>query len=273
MLELSEARRDGLITMSVGEWSRDKHYFLRRYLDAFTTTMRPKKWSGLHYIDLFCGPGLLELESRDEFIWGSPLIAAHCAGLDSLHLCDAKPDFIEAVRDRIERIRPQGSVEYYVGDANEKVNDIVAKIPKRGLSLAFLDPYGLHLHFKTLEVLARHRVDLIIFFPDHLDALRNWEYVYEDRPNSNLDMVLGATADWRTLFAETPQDRWAEALRELYVKSIRTLGYSEFAYERISNRGSPLYLLIFCSHHPAGSKIWRGISQTKPDGQRTLDFG
>ena len=273
MLELSKASDDGLITMSVGEWSNDKHHFLFRYLDAFTTAMKRKKWSGLHYIDLFCGPGLLKLESGDQFIWGSPLIAAHCAGLDSLHLCDANPDFIKAVRDRIERIRPQGNVEYYDGDANEKVNDIVAKIPKGGLSLAFLDPFGLHLHFKTLEVLAKHRVDLIIFFPDRLDALRNCENVYKDRPNSNLDKVLGTKADWRSLFDNTPQDSRAEGLRDLYIKSIRTLGYSEFEYERISTRAGPLYLLIFCSHHPAGSKIWNNISRIKPDGQRTLDFG
>ena len=88
-----------------------------RYIDAFTTYMKNKKWRGLH----------------------SQL----------LH-----------------------------GDANEKICEIVREIPRRTLTLAFLDPYGLHLDYETLKVLSSIRADLIIFFPDHLDALRNWEYNY-----------------------------------------------------------------------------------------------
>lgn len=48
---------DGLEISTVGEWSRDKHHFLSRYIDAFTNAMKKKGWSGLHYIDLFAGAG------------------------------------------------------------------------------------------------------------------------------------------------------------------------------------------------------------------------
>ena len=54
---------DRLPTDDVGEWSRDKHHFLWRYLDAFTTAMKKKKWSGLHYIDLFAGSGVVKLRA------------------------------------------------------------------------------------------------------------------------------------------------------------------------------------------------------------------
>ena len=273
MLELSTTKDDGLPVLSVGEWSRDKHHFLTRYIDAFATAMGPKRWSSLHYIDLFAGPGLLRLDSSHELIWGSPTIAAHCETLDSIHLCEIKENRFKALKARIDALHPKPRAYFYNGDANVEVVDLVRRIPKRSLSLAFLDPYGLHLHFKTLEVLSAHRVDLIIFFPDHLDALRNCDYLYRDKPNSNLDKVLGSNADWRSLLNGLPRTQWAEALRKLYVEQIRSLGYTEFEYERISNRAGPLYLLIFCSKHRAGSKIWRGISGTKPDGQRTLDFG
>ena len=40
MPDLPKPVDDGLPTLSVGEWSRDKHHFLVRYLDAFVTAMR-----------------------------------------------------------------------------------------------------------------------------------------------------------------------------------------------------------------------------------------
>ena len=55
MFELPSPKDDDLYIPTVGEWSRDKHYFLMRYIDAFTTSMKNKKWQGLHYIDLFAG--------------------------------------------------------------------------------------------------------------------------------------------------------------------------------------------------------------------------
>lgn len=270
--DLPEALDDGLPTLSVGEWSRDKHYFLLRYLDAFVTAMRKKGWSGLHYIDLFCGPGLLKLKDSKELIWGSPMIAAFCQGFDSIHLCDEKHEYIDAVRERIAREAAQTTAFYYAGDANVEVRNIASAIPSGSLSVAFLDPFGLHLHFSTLEVLAKRRVDLIIFFPDHLDILRNCEFVYKDNPNSNLDKVFGNGCDWRSIFEKTPNHRWAEELRKKYVQQIRKLGYKCFEYQRIMFGRTPGYCLIFCSHHPVGAKIWRGTSKKLRDGQDTFDF-
>lgn len=58
MFNLEPPQDDGLCIPEVGEWSSDKHYFLQRYIDAFTSSMKNKGWSGLHYIDLFAGAGI-----------------------------------------------------------------------------------------------------------------------------------------------------------------------------------------------------------------------
>lgn len=58
MPEIPVPKDDGLYIPTVGEWSRDKHYYLGRYIHAFTTSMKDKKWSGLYYIDLFAGAGI-----------------------------------------------------------------------------------------------------------------------------------------------------------------------------------------------------------------------
>ena len=272
MLDLPPPSDDGLLIPDVGEWSRDKHYFLMRYIDAFTNSMKEKGWDGLHYIDIFAGAGIEKLKMSKKLDWGSPLIAAQAKfPFSRLHLCELDDHKHRVLKARIDEFRPDSQV--LLGDANEKIHEIIREIPDGALSLAFLDPYGLHLNFETLEILANKRADLIIFFPDHLDALRNWKYNYRDNPNSNLDRVLGTGTDWREKIENIPEDRHAEALKEIYVSQLKTLGYSEFEYERILMKGHPLYLLIFCSNHKVGAKIWRGISGKKADGQRTFDFG
>lgn len=271
MFELPAPPEDGLYIPEVGEQSKDKHYFLRRYVDAFTTAMR-KKWE-LHYIDLFAGAGVERLRDSNELDWGSPLIAAQAPfRFHALHFCEKNGRKFDALKSRLARFRPDSQV--IRGDANESVNEIVGRIPKKGsLSLAFLDPYGLHLDYETLRSLSTIRADLIIFFPDHLDALRNWEHNYLDNPESNLDRCLGPGADWRSLLDETPAERRAEQLRDLYKSQLEThLGYRHFEYQRICYKQHPLYVLILCARHERAAEFWRKVARIKPDGQRTFRF-
>lgn len=271
MPEIPTPKDDGLYIPTVGEWSSDKHYFLMRYIDAFTTSMKKKKWSGLHYIDLFAGAGIERLQTSKELDWGSPLIAAYARpSFDRLHLCEKKECRYAALKSRTTKIRPDSQL--LQGDANKKVHDVVKEIPKGSLSLTFLDPFGLHLHFDTLTIVSELRSDLIIFFPDRLDALRNWEKNYLEDPNSNLDRWMGPHCDWRTALYSAPQGRHAEILRELYVTQIKTLGYEHFEYRRINAKEHPLYILMLCSRSGLAAKLWRGISHIEPDGQRTLKF-
>ena len=235
MLSIPEAANDDLPTMLVGAWSRDNHHYLRRYIDAFTTAMKGKRWSGLHYIDLFAGPGLLRIKRTRKFEWGSPLIAAHSGRFDGIHVCDKNRKHFDALSARFARLNVKAELHLEYGDANKKIHQIVSRIPERSLSLAFLDPSGLHLDFETLRVLAKsRRADLVIFFPDHLDALRNWKGLYKDQPNSNLDRVLGERANWRAALENASPERWAGILRDLYIEQIRTLGYKHPDHERIA---------------------------------------
>lgn len=152
MFELPSPKDDGLYIPTVGEWSRDKHYFLMRYIDIFTTAMKGK-WKGLHYIDLFAGAGIERIRGSKELCWGSPMIAAHAPKpFDRLHLCELNPKKYHALEKRVTIKRPDSQI--LKGDANEKVHDIAKEIPCETLSLVFLDPYSLQIDFGTLKVLA-----------------------------------------------------------------------------------------------------------------------
>ncbi|MBP7049581.1 MAG: three-Cys-motif partner protein TcmP [Phycisphaerae bacterium] len=268
MTELPQPVDDGLCIPTVGQWSSDKHYYLKRYMDAFTTSMR-EKWGALHYIDLFAGAGIERLKDSHELEWGSPMLAAQTRfPFSRLHLCEKENRKYEALVSRVSGVRANSQILHE--DANKCIDQIVQEIPKGSLSLAFLDPYGLHLEFETLRTLSDIRADLVIFFPDRIDALRNWDEYYLRDPDSNLDRCLGPGADWRSLLDAAPTDRRAEVLRNLYVDQIRSLGYCEFEYQRISMKGHPLYILIFCSRNKLAAKLWQGVSIKESDNQRRL---
>lgn len=271
MFELLPPKDDGLYAPTVGEQSIDKHYFLLKYIDIFTTAMKGK-WASLHYIDLFAGAGMERLRGSQELRWGSPMIAANAPKqFDRLHLCELDDKKYQALKKRVTNLRPDSQI--LKGDANEEVHNIAKEIPQRSLSLAFLDPYSLQIDFKTLEVLAAKRADLIIFFPDRLDVLRNWKHYYYGDPNSKLDRHLGEGSDWRSVLESAPPNGRAEALRKFYVQRLKQyLKYPYVEHERISSQGHPLYYLIFCTRSELGAKFWREITHKKRDGQRTFRF-
>ncbi|HUU84542.1 MAG TPA: three-Cys-motif partner protein TcmP [Phycisphaerae bacterium] len=274
MPELPPPEDDGLLIPKVGEWARDKHHFLYRYIYAFTTSMKAKGWTGLHYIDLFASAGIERGKGSGELIWGSPLLAAQAPHpFDMLHLCELKGDRHQALAQRVLGFRPDAQDQVLHGDANAMVHEVLESIPDGSLSLAFLDPHGLHLNFDTVRALADKRTDLIVFFPDLLDALRNWKSVYYGDPKSNLDQVLGEGADWRGVLESTPQDRWAWELRKLYATQISSLGYKEGEPERIYAHGHPLYRLLFFSKKQLGLDLWRRVTRKKRDDQHEFDFG
>jgi three-Cys-motif partner protein len=158
------------------------------------------------------------------------------------------------------------------GDANALIKEIVAEVPERTLSLVFLDPYSLELDFATVRQLATRRADLIIFFPDRLDILRNQGVYYRSNPQSNLDRVLGPNVDWRAMTKDQAGVQLLETFRNIYRQQLATLGYAHFGRETIHNANRPLYSLMFCSKSRVGADIWHRTSLKKPDGQHSFDF-
>jgi three-Cys-motif partner protein len=277
MFELTPPAADGLTTPEVGVWSSDKHYFLLRYIDAFTNAMSPatsrtaKPWKSLHYIDLFAGAGIAKIK-ENGLIWGSPLIAAQApTRFERLHLCELNPTKYRDLVQRVGKFTQPQAPQLINADANVAVSRVTEALPADSLALAFLDPYGLSLHFETLRALSGCRVDLIIFFPDHVDIMRNWQGIYHEQTESNLDRFLGGIP-WRDEIAKSHPDQWAATFLRLYKEQIKSLGYGHFGDDKRialpNNRF--LYKLIFCSKHQLGARLWNDVSRKERDGQGKL---
>lgn len=264
---------DGLEIPEVGPWSRDKHDILFKYMNAVTTAMKHKNWTGIHYIDLFAGAGVERERVSRQLMWGSPLLAAKLdRPFDGIHCCEKNSSKADALCSRLAKERPSSSFEVRCKDGNACVDDIISALPKRALSIAFLDPYGLHLRFDTVRSLSNGRVDLVIYFPISVDAKRNWFKYYRETPDSNLDRFLGIEKQWLPRLEAAGPHSYSDVLRDVFYEQLKTLGYEHFDSKEVPQTGRSFYSLIFATKHKTGLDIWKRVHRVERGGQRTLGF-
>lgn len=268
---------DGLPTRPAGHWTEDKLYFWNGYIHITTMSMVGKRaWSGgVVYVDLFGGPGVCTLKSNRRMP-GSPLIAAYARKpFARIIVCEKNLGLAEACEKRLAHSGTESDCYVLRGDCNVLVEEVVRLIPDRALTLAFIDPAGLHAHFDTIRTLTQdRRVDLLVLFADRHDIVRNVGQYYKQGQESNLDRVLGPNSNWR--------DRWRQLgaatapsvctmFAEIYRNQLkRHLGYEFSAEEIVSSSTTPLYRLIFASKHKQGRDFWEKATRKYASGQLRL---
>jgi len=248
---------DNLSIRSSGAWINRKHFYLRRYMDIFTKAMK-RKWS-LTYIDLFAGPGRCLIESTTRETEGSPLISLNYDFSKYIFIEKNQRD-LEALKRRCRKSPKFSHIEFIEGDCNEVINSV----RPTGLSLAFIDPTGIDVHFKTIKTTANRKVDLLMNIQFGMDIKRNFKYYLKAKDGSPLDHFLGGSIDWSSL--KTPDDAI-----ELYKNRIHGLGYSTVKYKDIVvhniQRRVPMYFLFFASKNPTGTNFWNKITKKDESGQ------
>lgn len=262
---------DGLIAPEVGQWSKRKYHFLSRYLDLFSTGMK-YKWPERHYIDLFAGAGMVTLRGTRELAFGSTMIAATVRDpFTHIHACELDGAKSAALDLRLRRLSLPNPPHVLRGDANKRIRELLAPIPRRGaLCITFADPYGLHLDFATVEQVAGLQSDLIVLLADNMDAVRNWAAYYFNNADSSLDRFMGE-GGWREELTKLATDRQAAAIRTRYEQKLGELGYQFFEHQRVWNqRGRDIYTLLYASRSSVGLKFWREASKVDEGGQRSM---
>lgn len=248
---------DGLAIRPSGPWIARKHFYLKRYADIFSRGMK-RKWA-LTYIDLFAGPGRCGIELTGEEKDGSPLIAlGH--DFSSYIFVEQSQEDLEVLKTRCSHSPKFSRIKFILGDCNTTVN----QIHPEGLSLAFIDPTGIDVHFDTIRTLTKNRrVDLLMNIQFGMDIKRNFEHYLKIKSGSDLDLFLGGNVDWNEL--KSPRD----AIK-LYKKRIQELDYSTVEYKDIVIRNiknAPMYFLLFASKNPKGIDFWKKISTKDEIGQ------
>lgn len=270
---------DGLPCRDVGAWSEDKLFVWHKYIQTTTSAMvgKPAWKAGLAYVDLFAGPGVCRVRETGRRLPGSPLIALMAPKpFEVVALVEKDARLAEACRKRTSRIASANAPLVIEGDANVVVPDIVKLLPRGALTLAFIDPEGLDVHWSSVSSLAgAGRVDLLILFADAYDAVRNLDN-FLSGSDDRLDRMMGPKSQWKDRVRQLPN--WeGNTLREFfadeYIGLLKSqLGYVAAGTKTISGPSGPLYRLIYASKHPRGLDFWNKVDFKDRRGQAGL-FG
>jgi len=273
---------------TVGPWAAEKLQALEDYLNFYTTALKNKTYWKKIYIDAFAGAGKSVIRQQNgeklalsdlfgvdvspekrEFLAGSPNRALSIkTPFDEYYFFDADPVRADQLQN-LEQEYPSANINVRVGDANKEIETLIGSLnPKKFRAVAFLDPYGPHLKWSTLEHLAKtNSVEVIINFPLGMAINRLIKKSGENPENwkTSLDDCFG-TNEWQNLSYEeqpdlfgstrqTKKDNASEILLGLYCDRLKSI-FGNVAKPRLikNTLGNPLYYLIWAGPHSLGLK-------------------
>jgi three-Cys-motif partner protein len=265
---------DGLPARLTGPWVHEKKFYLERYLSIFTKGVGPK-WKGkLSYIDLFSGPGRSVIRNTRDEVEGSPLLALNCEF--ARYVFVDMPDVLATLRARLQGHPKSEKVSLIEGDCNEVIDAVRSASPPDHLTLAFVDPTGLQIHFRTIQHLVQDRkVDLLMTIQFGMGIRMNLKQ-YSQSDGDALTSFLG-NSNWREdVEMGASPSQIGQRILERYMGQLRGLDYETVQNREIAVRSDQnnllLYFIVLASRHPRGQDFWRKITQIQPSGQRLLGF-
>ncbi len=264
-----------------GPWTLVKLDLLEKYLHFFGTALQdqPKPDSRFRrcYIDAFAGTGKCTVrvgKTARATVQGSAEIAlATEPAFDVLHLIDLDPLHAEDLRLLASSAAPR-DVRVYQEDCNAALRRIIESTDWKGTrGVAFLDPYGMALHWETLKAIADTKaLDAWYLFPlsgIFRQAARDFNRMLPENAEA-IDRILG-TDEWRERFyltdCQTVLVDEDQATRRYRVATPRDI--AAYVHERLCSifrgwvsppvilpeSGAPLFALFFAVSNPASKAV------------------
>ena len=277
------SERDGLPVRCVGDWAKEKIYYLTQYFGIFSQGMK-NKFDELRYVEICSGPGRCCTRDGKE-IDGTPLTVVNHANFQYINKAfffDYSKEVVDVLNERFRLDGKSDHAEAFVGDYNDS-NSIVSRIggaSRKTLTLCLVDPTDCSVPFTTIKdvfLASGGHCDFIISFFDLVDFNRNSvQAVLEPDASvlygkyakflggsdffSRSDVVIAAKANNRKLLRKL--------FLEAYVGNLRKIGLGATDWVGIGG----LYKLLYASSHPRGLDFWKKCSRYEPYGQGTFDF-
>jgi three-Cys-motif partner protein len=264
---------DGLPARETGAWVHQKNTHIEKYLAAFTKSVS-KKWDGrLAYVELFSGPGRSLIRDTSEEVDGSPILALKCNF--ARYIFVDVPDVLVILRSRLANHPKLAQISFVEGNCNSVIDEVLIELPRDHLTLGFVDPTGLQIHFNTIRRLVHQRkIDLLMTLQFGMGVKMNLPQYLKTKEGGALSSFLG-NSDWRQDAKESGTVfQLGRRILERYLSQLRGLGYLEVRDIEIirNNKNMVLYFMVMASRHPLGEHLWREVTKIKPSGQRGFRF-
>jgi three-Cys-motif partner protein len=264
---------DGLPARLTGHWVHEKKYYLSRYLDIMTHGVGKKWGAKLAYIDLFAGPGRSVIRGTGEEVEGSPVLALKYDF--ARYVFVDKPEVLSSLKTRLNSHDKSSQIVFVEGDCNEVIAKVVLASPADHLGLAFIDPTGLQMQFRTVQRLVHGRkIDLLMTLQFGMGIKRNL-HQYIRAESGTLTGFLG-NANWREdASAGGSASQVVRRITTRYMRQLRDMGYHTFRDREIEIRNDQnvfLYFMAFASRHLLGGRFWREAIRIEWTGQRQMNY-
>lgn len=279
-----------------GDWTERKLECVQKYLKAYTTIMKEQPFR-FAYIDAFAGTGYREL-TLDEDI-DQPMLPGFASQEvvnfrqgSARNALEVQPPFTKYVfieadpnnYSELQKLREEfseKSIECICKDANEYFEEVCKKDWKDHRALVFLDPFGMQVKWKTIELIAETQaIDLWLLFPiGTVNRLLKRNGQIRPSIRGKLDVFFG-DPDWYSVFYEAAEQILAfevagEAEHWEKIGNIFTgieqyfMGRLNQIFERVApnplplcnSKNVPLYLLCFAAGNPKGAPTAVKIAQ------------
>ena len=290
-----------------GQWTEDKLDAFEKYVNAYLTIMnshREKYHWKLIYFDGFAGSGSRNDDSsqavselmldlfKDEYIDEEELNTYKGAaervlgikqnGFDQYVFVDKNKNSSQQLKNQLEPFAQGRNLVFQTSDANEQVITLAKAMHqnKNLASLILLDPFGMQVDWKSIELLKGTRTDLWILIPTGvivnrlLDRKGELTYIYKltsffGKDESFLKDYFYKKKTVDTLFGEKEiiekVKKPIEKIAELYIEQLNTIfdHVTEKPLVLYNSRKTPIFHFACASNNSTAIKIASQIIDKK----------
>jgi len=267
-----------------GDWTKIKIEILVEYAKAYLTIMSKRPYYKLMYFDGFAGSGFI---TNDRSVDSSLTVGAarriveidEPRPFDIYYFVELDSNKLKLLQANTSNIFPDKKFHFVSEDCNKKLVDMAnfLKTPdkKNYRTLAYIDPCGMQLEWKSLESLRGLNLDLWVLVPTGLgvNRLLKKDGQVSDAWLEKLELFLGLSKseilkhfyiEIDTLFPEiTFVQKEKNAIQMssiLYQTRLKMLfNFVSAPYELKNSTNSVMYHLYFASNNRTGQKIANDI--------------
>jgi three-Cys-motif partner protein len=257
--------------LSIEPHTLHKYTILKKYLGVCETF--DKHYSNFVYVDTHGGSGRVNLEGN--LIQGSPLIAGDWSPSFPCHIVEIDTLTFNRLR---ESTSGHANVSIYFGDCNEKIDAILAAIPKgQKFVFCFVDPSSLvysrpdgtncdQLRAETVHKISRFpRSELLLNFP--LESILRCAGDYLGNPTEaraigsgkRVSAFMGSTVWQKIRLGDNCEENRGAFLAAYLDEVLDSYTYTGAFLVRTQQNNLPVYYLVYGTKNAKAASIMRDI--------------
>jgi len=267
-----------------GDWTKIKIEILVEYAKAYLSIMKERKFFKLMYFDGFAGSGFIVKEKKvdvDITVGAARRIIeiSDPRPFDSYYFVEKDPKNFALLEENTKAAFPKKKIYTVCDDCNKKIIDLsnFLRDPKNNnfRTLAYIDPCGMQVEWRSIESLRGLPIDMWILVPTGLGVnrlLKNNGQI-SDAWLEKLEIFLGLTREEieKRFYKKTPtlfeditftekQKDAIENSAKLYQSRLKEVfEFVSRPYELKNSSNSIMYHLFLTSNNKAAEKIGSDI--------------